>query len=37
MTLEAVCDEIKRTTNYNSFVLTGGPAPMGEGGYKVQQ
>lgn len=35
--LEAVCDEVKRTTNFNTFVLTGGPTPMGEGGFQLLQ
>ena len=35
--LEAVCDEIKSVTNFNTFVLTGGPTPMGTGGFQLFQ
>jgi len=34
---ESVCDEVKHTTNFNSFVPTGGPTPTGEGGYQMFQ
>lgn len=36
-TLKAACEEVKRLTGLNSFVIYGGPSPHGSGGYRIWQ